>query len=194
MPGDHSHTLFSPFRTPYNKGLRAFWLETNDGFLLQPKVGRLSLYAFLGSFLLFVVAFGVFLEILAALNAELVEYKFRMYLTFTLFAPVLSTVVAFFFRRMIRGFWGELRYFKNTQKIRIARKGRAVSLPKDLLLQVKSEKVEFSNGETQWIVILHFRHETEENSLKIYFWGFPEQAGGEELAQQLEQRLKNADS
>ncbi|MCH8475791.1 MAG: hypothetical protein LAT55_11260 [Opitutales bacterium] len=191
MPPAPEQALFSPARTPYNQALRPFWLETKEGFLLQPKVGRLSLYAFLGSFLLLVVSFGIFIELLASLNEDLVDHKFRMYLAFILFAPVFSTLIAFFFRRMLRGLWGELRFSGKSQTIRISRKGQATTLPWSLFRETSVQKTEFTNGESQWQILFHFRDPEDSPELTVYFWGFPGEAEARPLAQRLEERLRS---
>ncbi|MCC5789690.1 MAG: hypothetical protein JJT75_08645 [Opitutales bacterium] len=185
--------LFSPTRTPYNQGLKPFWLETKEGFLLQPKVGKLSLYAFLGSFLLLVVCFGIFLEILASLNKDLVDHKFRMYLTFILVAPALSTLVAFFFRRMLRGLWGEVRFSEKPQTLRIARRGQATTFPIALFRETSLQKTEFTNGEQQWQILFHFHNQSSPEDLAVYFWGFPEEEESRRLAEKLQKRLREED-
>ena len=176
--------------TRFARFLRFVWVPHKNGFYIIPKIGQASLMAFVAIFLLLVVAFGLFLEILSYFYSPVLPHKFGMYLVFVFTAPVLATLGTFFFRRLLRGLWGEIDFITKTGELTLTRKGRRYRIPRTTFAGTEVRPAQFPSGEIQYQVILRLK-ESEKGATPLFFAGLSSDQQARDLAGKIQAGIQN---
>lgn len=158
--------------TPFASQLAFVWHEHSSGFAVLPRLGKLSVIAFFTSFLILITAGAVFLEVFSRWRDDLLPYKFGLLLFFIFLAPVFSSLAAVFFRRLLRGLWGELTYSLEDEVIRFSRKGHHQAFHRQDLRALEIYPVPASGtspASGQLVFVLRSQDDQDEQARLFYF-------------------------